>query len=64
MSNKTVYVEDKTSAQLRSHMKMLLRIPGWHEPLADRLWREIQEQDAELKRLHAENEKLRKAQEK
>ena len=47
------YVTDQTPSQLRSHMRMLVRLPGWHEPLADRLWKEIQEQEAELRRLHA-----------
>lgn len=47
------YVTDQTSAELRAHMRRLTATPGWHEPLADRLWREVQEQDAEIKRLRA-----------
>lgn len=42
------YVSQQTSAELRQHMRRLLTMPGWHEPLADRLWREIQELDKEL----------------
>lgn len=28
-------------------------MPGWHNPLDDRLYREILDQDAEIKRLRA-----------
>ena len=45
------YVTDQTSAELRMHMRSLKKMPGWHEPLADRLWREVQEQHAEIERL-------------
>jgi len=39
------YVTDQTSEELRQHMKRLTNMPGWREPLSDRLWKEIQEQD-------------------
>ena len=45
------YVTEQTSAELRAHMKRLVAMPGWHEPLADRLYKEVQaldERNAEL----------------
>lgn len=45
------YVTEQTSAELRAHMKRLKAMPGWHEPLADRLYEEVQaldERNAEL----------------
>ena len=45
------YVTDQTSAELRAHMRSLKRMQGWHEPLADRLFKEVVEQDATIKKL-------------
>jgi hypothetical protein len=39
------YVTDQTSEELRQHMKRLTNMQGWCEPLSNRLWKEIQEQD-------------------
>lgn len=39
------YVTDQSPAELRAHMRSLKRIPGWSDPLCDRLWREIQDLD-------------------
>ncbi len=39
------YVTDQNSDELRQHMKRLVNMQGWCEPLSDRLWKEIQEQD-------------------
>lgn len=39
------YVTDQTSEELRQHMKRLTNMQGWCEPLSDRLWKEVQEQD-------------------
>lgn len=36
------YVTEQTSAELAAHMRRLRAMPGWHEPLADRLWQEVQ----------------------
>lgn len=47
------YVTDQTSAELRAHMKRLKAMAGWHEPLADRLWKEIGELDARITALEA-----------
>ena len=55
------YVTDQTPSELRSHMRSLVRLAGWHEPLANRLWKEIQEQDAELIRLREVNAELLEA---
>jgi hypothetical protein len=49
------YVTDQTSSELRSHMRWLTSLAGWHEPLADRLWKDVQNQDTELRRLHEVN---------
>lgn len=45
------YVTEQTSAELRQHMKRLKAMRGWGDPLADRLWKEIQEQDERIERL-------------
>ncbi len=37
------YVTDQTSAELCAHMRKLKAMRGWHEPLADRLWKEVQD---------------------
>lgn len=47
------YVSEQTSAELRAHMRCLTKMRGWHEPLADRLWKEIQALDAEVAALRA-----------
>lgn len=39
------YVTEQTSAELRAHMRRLKAMAGWHEPLADRLFKEIVAQD-------------------
>lgn len=48
------YVRDQTSEELATHMRSLQKMAGWHDPLADRLWEEVE-------KLKAENEALRKA---
>jgi hypothetical protein len=45
------YVSEQTPEQLREHMKRITAMPGWHDPLSDRLWREIQALDAEKEAL-------------
>jgi cell division septum initiation protein DivIVA len=45
------YISEQTSDELRAHMCKLKKMPGWHEPLADRLFKEIEAQDAEIERL-------------
>lgn len=52
------YVSEQTSAELRDHMKRLKRMDGWGDPLADRLWQEIQDQDEEITRLKREYAEL------
>jgi hypothetical protein len=47
------YVTDQTSAELRAHMRRLKAMRGWHEPLADRLFKEVLDLDAEVKALRA-----------
>lgn len=45
------YVSEQTSAELRQHMRKLVAMKGWHDPLADRLWKEVQtldQQNSEL----------------
>lgn len=55
------YVTEQTPAELRAHMRRLQKIPGWHNPLDDRLFKEILELDASHDRLSAEVERLRHA---
>lgn len=50
-----IYVEDQNSEQLRAHMKRLVRIPGWNDPLSTRLWKEIQDLDKTIEGLSSEN---------
>lgn len=50
------YVTEQTSAELRMHMRSLKKMPGWHEPLADRLWREVESLQAALKECVEQNE--------
>lgn len=40
------YVSDMNPAELRAHMRRLKAMSGWHEPLADALYAEIQRMDA------------------
>lgn len=47
------YVTEQTSAELRAHMRRLKAMAGWHEPLADRLFKEIVAQDEEIADLKA-----------
>lgn len=47
------YVTEQTSAELRAHMRRLQKMPGWHEPLADRLFKEIQDLDRQIAELKA-----------
>lgn len=47
------YVTEQTSAELRAHMRRLQAIPGWHNPLDDRLFKEIQALDAEIAALRS-----------
>lgn len=41
------YVTDQTSDEIRAHMRMLKALPGWNDPLSDRLFKEIQLLDAQ-----------------
>lgn len=36
------YVREQTSEELAAHMRSLQRMAGWFQPLADRLWREVE----------------------
>lgn len=36
------YVSDMNSEELTAHMVRLQATPGWHNPLDDRLWQEVQ----------------------
>ena len=36
------YVSEQTSEELAAHIRHLQAMPGWHDPLADRLWREVE----------------------
>ena len=54
------YVTEQTSEELRAHMRRLQAMPGWHNPLDDRLWKEVQTLEAERDQLLAEVERLRK----
>ena len=68
------YVREQSSTELAVHMRSLQKMPGWHDPLADRLWQEIEALKAEVAglrtgyeayervkaELKAENEALRK----
>lgn len=44
------YVRDMDPAELRAHMKRLQRMNGWHDPLSDSLFAEIERLDRELER--------------
>lgn len=45
------YVTEQTSQELRAHMRRLKAMTGWHEPLADRLYKEILELDDAVSKL-------------
>ena len=69
------YVREQSSTELAVHMRSLQKMPGWHDPLADRLWQEVEALKAEVAglrtgyeayervkaELKAENEALRNA---
>ena len=42
------YVTDMNSEELRAHINMLQKLPGWHEPFADRLIKEIRDLDEKI----------------
>ncbi|MBA5956263.1 hypothetical protein GIB64_02370 [Pseudomonas lactis] len=46
------YVREQTSAELAAHMHSLKKMAGWFDPLADRLWQEVEALKAENERLH------------
>lgn len=52
------YVTEQTSEELREHMRSLKRMNGWHDPLADRLWQEIQDQDKKIEQLQRDYAEL------
>ncbi|EXF96261.1 hypothetical protein HK44_020290 [Pseudomonas fluorescens HK44] len=61
------YVREQSSDELAAHMRSLQRMAGWFDPLADRLWQEVEKLKAEVARstereIHqlAEIEALRK----
>ncbi|WP_205548648.1 hypothetical protein [Pseudomonas carnis] len=41
------YVREQSSTELAVHMRSLQKMPGWHDPLADRLWQEVEALKAE-----------------
>lgn len=45
------YVTEQSSSELRAHMRRLKAMHGWNEPLADRLYKEVIEQDEEIEKL-------------
>lgn len=45
------YVTEQTGAELRAHMRRLQKMPGWHNPLDDRLFQEVLALDAEIEAL-------------
>ena len=71
------YVREQSSTELAVHMRSLQKMPGWHDPLADRLWQEVEALKAEVAglrtgyeayervnaELKAENEALRRERE-
>ena len=42
------YVREQSSTELAVHMRYLQGLPGWHDPLADRLWQEVEALRAEV----------------
>lgn len=59
------YVTDMNAQQIRAHMKKLQAMPGWHERLADRLYKEVLDRDARIvwlkQWLEEENRQLKNA---
>lgn len=51
------YVTDQTSSELRAHMRRLKKMNGWHEPLADRLFKEVLALDARIAELEASQQR-------
>lgn len=47
------YISEQNSRELRAHIRSLQKTPGWRDAVTDRLFKEIVEQDAALKRLRA-----------
>ena len=52
------YVEDMNSEELRAHVRMLQASPGWYDHFADRLIKEIREQDEEIAKLLKKHQPL------
>ena len=59
------YVREQTSAELAAHIRSLKKMAGWFDPLADRLWQEVEvlkaENDAarkDLQNLRSDNAQL------
>lgn len=50
------YVREQSPAELRAHMKWLQKMPGWREPLADRLYQEIQDLDRQIAALKSQHD--------
>ena len=52
------YIEDMNSEELHAHNDMLQKLPGWHELFADRLIKEIREQDKKIQYLHKKQQPI------
>lgn len=59
------YVREQTSTELAAHVRSLKKMAGWFDPLADRLWQEVEvlkaENDAarkDLQNLRSDNAQL------
>ena len=52
------YVEDMNSEELRSYVQMLQANPGWYDHFADRLIKEIREQDKKIAVLEKKQQPL------
>ncbi|ARP90279.1 hypothetical protein CAL14_08270 [Bordetella genomosp. 9] len=50
------FVREQSPAELRAHMNRLQKMPGWHEPLADRLYQEILDLDRQIAALKSQQE--------
>jgi len=46
------YVRDMNPQELRAHMRRLQAMPGWHDPLADSMYAEIQRLDLAMRDAH------------
>lgn len=44
------YVREQSSEELAAHMRSLQRMASWFDPLADRLWQEVEKLKAEVAR--------------